>query len=32
VLARSYVEMNLLPKEPDMQTLISEKFLPGAGS
>jgi NitT/TauT family transport system substrate-binding protein len=32
VLARSYVEMDLLPKEPDMQTLITEKFLPGAGS
>ncbi len=30
VLARSYVEMNLLPAEPDMQTLITEKFLPGA--
>jgi len=30
VLARSYVEMELLPKEPDMQTLITEKFLPGA--
>ncbi|HUB95557.1 MAG TPA: ABC transporter substrate-binding protein [Stellaceae bacterium] len=32
VLARSYVEMNLLPKEPDMQSLITEKFLPGTGS
>jgi hypothetical protein len=32
VLARSYVEMDLLPKEPDMQSLITEKFLPGAGS
>ncbi len=30
VLARSYVEMDLLPKEPDMSTLITEKFLPGA--
>jgi ABC-type nitrate/sulfonate/bicarbonate transport system substrate-binding protein len=30
VLARSYVEMELLPKEPDMQSLITEKFLPGA--
>ncbi|HXQ52484.1 MAG TPA: ABC transporter substrate-binding protein [Stellaceae bacterium] len=30
VLARSYVEMELLPKEPDMQTLITEKFLPSA--
>jgi ABC-type nitrate/sulfonate/bicarbonate transport system substrate-binding protein len=29
VLARSYVEMGLLPKEPDMQSLITEKFLPG---
>ncbi len=32
VLARSYVEMDLLPKEPDMQSLITERFLPGAGS
>jgi NitT/TauT family transport system substrate-binding protein len=32
VLARSYVEMGLLPKEPDMQSLITEKFLPGAPS
>jgi NitT/TauT family transport system substrate-binding protein len=32
VLARSYVEMQLLPKEPDMQTLITEKFLPGANA
>ena len=30
VLARSYVEMDLLPQEPDMQTLITDKFLPGA--
>jgi NitT/TauT family transport system substrate-binding protein len=30
VLARSYVEMDLLPKEPDMSTLITENFLPGA--
>ena len=30
VLARSYVEMELLPSEPDMSTLITEKFLPGA--
>jgi ABC-type nitrate/sulfonate/bicarbonate transport system substrate-binding protein len=30
VLARSYVEMKLLPKEPDMNSLITEKFLPGA--
>ena len=30
ILARSYVEMGLLPQEPDMQSLITEKFLPGA--
>jgi len=30
VLASSYVEMDLLPQEPDMQSLITEKFLPGA--
>jgi ABC-type nitrate/sulfonate/bicarbonate transport system substrate-binding protein len=28
VLARSYVEMGLLPAEPDMHTLITEQFLP----
>jgi NitT/TauT family transport system substrate-binding protein len=30
VLARSYVEMELLPTEPDMSKLITERFLPGA--
>jgi NitT/TauT family transport system substrate-binding protein len=30
VLARSFVEMGSLPKEPDMSTLITEKFLPPA--
>lgn len=30
VLARSYVEMGLLPTEPDMSKLITERFLPGA--
>jgi NitT/TauT family transport system substrate-binding protein len=30
VLARSYVEMELLPTEPDMSQLITERFLPGA--
>jgi NitT/TauT family transport system substrate-binding protein len=30
VLARSYVEMGSLPKEPDMRTLFTEKFLPEA--
>ena len=28
ILAKSYVEMKRLPKEPDMQTLIADKFLP----
>jgi NitT/TauT family transport system substrate-binding protein len=28
VLARSFVEMKMLPEEPDMATLYSEKFLP----
>jgi len=32
VLARSYVEMDLLPTEPDMSKLITEKFLPGAAT
>ena len=32
VLARSFVEMKLLPKEPDMAKLYTEKFLPGSGS
>ena len=31
VLARSFVQMNLLPTEPDMSKLFTEKFLPGAG-
>ncbi len=31
VLARSFVETKLLPKEPDMATLYTEKFLPAAG-
>lgn len=30
VLARSFVEMGTLPSEPDMASLITEKFLPGA--
>jgi NitT/TauT family transport system substrate-binding protein len=30
VLARSFVEMGTLTKEPDMQSLVTEKFLPGA--
>jgi len=30
VLARSFVEMGTLPNEPDMGTLITEKFLPAA--
>jgi ABC-type nitrate/sulfonate/bicarbonate transport system substrate-binding protein len=29
VLARSFVEMGTLPSAPDMQSLISEKYLPG---
>ena len=29
VLARSFVEMGTLPSEPDMPSLITEKFLPG---
>jgi ABC-type nitrate/sulfonate/bicarbonate transport system substrate-binding protein len=31
VLARSFVDMKMLPKEPDMGKLYTEKFLPGAG-
>jgi len=27
-LRRSYVEMKLLPEQPDMSTLIVDKFLP----
>jgi NitT/TauT family transport system substrate-binding protein len=30
VLARSFVEMGSLPQAPDMRTLITEKYLPGA--
>ncbi len=30
VLSRSFVEMNMLPTEPDMTKLYTEKFLPGA--
>jgi ABC-type nitrate/sulfonate/bicarbonate transport system substrate-binding protein len=30
VLSRSFVQMNLLPEEPDMSKLYTEKFLPGA--
>jgi ABC-type nitrate/sulfonate/bicarbonate transport system substrate-binding protein len=30
VLARSFVEMGTLPSEPDMPSLITEKYLPGA--
>ena len=30
VLSRSFVEMGMLPQEPDMKALISEEFLPGA--
>jgi len=31
VLARSFVDMKMLPKELDMGKLYTEKFLPGAG-
>jgi ABC-type nitrate/sulfonate/bicarbonate transport system substrate-binding protein len=30
ILARSFVELKLLPKEPNMSTLYTEKFLPAA--
>jgi ABC-type nitrate/sulfonate/bicarbonate transport system substrate-binding protein len=30
VLARSFVEMGTLPSEPDMPSLVTEKYLPGA--
>jgi ABC-type nitrate/sulfonate/bicarbonate transport system substrate-binding protein len=30
VLRRSYVEMGILPSEPDMSQLVTEKFLPSA--
>ena len=29
-LSRSFVELEVLPKEPDMKTLYTEQFLPGA--
>ena len=32
VLARSYVEMGLLPAEPDMSKLVTEKFLPNTAA
>jgi len=28
VLGRSFVELDLLPKEPEMSTLLTEEFLP----
>jgi hypothetical protein len=28
VLARSFVELGTLPREPDMASLVTEKFLP----
>jgi NitT/TauT family transport system substrate-binding protein len=28
VLSRSFVEMGMLPQEPDMKTLITEEYLP----
>jgi ABC-type nitrate/sulfonate/bicarbonate transport system substrate-binding protein len=30
VLSRSFVELEVLPKEPDMKTLYTEQFLPPA--
>ena len=30
VLSRSFVEMGMLPQEPDMKALVTEDFLPGA--
>src|SRR5689334_1953940 len=30
VLSRSFVEMGMLPQEPDMKTLVTEEFLPTA--
>jgi ABC-type nitrate/sulfonate/bicarbonate transport system substrate-binding protein len=30
VLRKSYVDMGILPTEPDMSKLVTEKFLPGA--
>jgi hypothetical protein len=32
MLAKSYVEMGILPAEPDMNKLITEKFLPVAST
>src|SRR5262249_22717911 len=32
VLSRSFVEMGLLPAEPDMKSLVTEEFLPKAPS
>jgi len=29
VLAKSYVELNVLPSEPDPKELVNESFLPG---
>jgi hypothetical protein len=31
VLQRSFVEMGVLPTEPDMSKLYTEQFLPAAG-
>lgn len=30
VLSRSFVEMGMLPAEPDIKTLVTEQYLPGA--
>jgi len=30
VLSRSFVEMGMLAQEPDIKTLITEEYLPGA--
>jgi hypothetical protein len=30
VLGKSFVETGALPSMPDMQTLVTEKFLPGS--
>ena len=30
VLSRSFVEMGMLPQEPDIKSLVTEEFLPGA--
>jgi hypothetical protein len=32
VLRKSYVEMGILPAEPDMSKLVTEKFLPSAAA